>query len=161
MVGDDHERSRSERRIYAACRIRQDHDAGAKPLEEQDRLDHESRVISLVDVEAALEHDDRTSDEPTEQQPADMTGRRRRGPTREVREGDGDRVVKIVGQSAKPGPEDDPDLGHESRPGSDGSLEGGQTGRLIGRSDGPRRFDGAGWTGRNRRGGRGRRRTRI
>ena len=42
-----------------------------------------------------------------------MSGRGRRRPAGQVRERDRDRVLEVVGQTAEPGAEDDPDLGDE------------------------------------------------
>jgi hypothetical protein len=112
-------------------------------------------------VEPALEHHDRSRREPTEQQPADVTRRRSGGPAGQVAERDGDRLVKIVRESAETGAENDPDLGDEGSPGSNGGLESSEASGLIGRPDRPRWIEGDCRIGRNRRGRRGRRRTRI
>ena len=63
-------------------------------------------------------------------------GRGRRRPAGQVGERDGDGVLEIVGEAAEPGPEDDPDLGHEVGPLADRGLERGEAGGLLGRRDG-------------------------
>ena len=73
---DDHQRARAEGRVEAAGRVGQDDDPRAEPPEQQDRLDDEARVVALVQVEAALEHDDRPAAEPARAAAA------RRGPAR-------------------------------------------------------------------------------
>ncbi len=45
-----------------------------------------------------------------------MTWRCGCGPSRQLRERDGDRILEIVGQPAETRPEHDPDLGHDIRP---------------------------------------------
>ena len=60
-------------------------------LEEQHRLDDQPRVVALVEVEPALEHDDRRPGQRAEQQAAGVPGRGRGRPARQVRERDRDR----------------------------------------------------------------------
>ena len=57
MVAHDHERARPEARIEPARCVREDHDPGTEPLEQQHGLDDQPGVVALVQVEAALEHD--------------------------------------------------------------------------------------------------------
>ena len=111
----------------------------AEPAHEQDRLDDEPRVVALVHVEPALEHDDRHAVEPAEEQPADVTRRRRGRPAGQVRERDRDRVLEVVGEAAEPRAEDDPDPRHEVDPGPDGRLERVEPGGLVGGRDRARR----------------------
>ena len=135
MVADDHERPRPERRVDAARRIRQDDDPGAEPPEQQHRLDDESRIVALVHVEAALEHDDGLAGQPSEQQPPDMARRGRGRPAGQLGERDGDGILDVVGEPAEAGAQDDPDLGDDVGPGANGRLEGGETSGLLGRRD--------------------------
>ena len=116
VVGHDHQRARAERRIEPAGRVGQDDDPRAEGMEQQDRLDDEARVVALVQVEAALEHDHGPPAEAAQQQPADVARRGRRRPARQVAERDGDRILEVVGQAAQTGAQDDADLGHEVGP---------------------------------------------
>jgi len=52
-----------------------------RSVELLDRLHDEARVVAFVEMEPALEHDDGTSTEPSEEQPALVTGRGGRRPT--------------------------------------------------------------------------------
>ena len=146
VVAHDHERAGPEARVEAAGGIGQDDDPRAERLEQQDRLDDESRVVALVQVEAALEHDDRSPAELAQEQPADVARGRRRRPAGQVRERDRDRVDEVVGEVAETRPEHDADLGHERGPRADGGRQRGDAGRLL---------DGSGWgaTGRGRTSG--------
>ena len=76
-----------------------------------------------------------------------MSGRGRGRPARQLGEGDRDGVLEIVGQPAEAGAEDDPDLGHEVRPGADRRLERGEPGGLIGGRDRARTESTASLTG--------------
>ena len=105
-----------------------------EPPEQQHGLDDEARVVALVQVEAALEHDDRPPAERAEQQPADVARRGRGRPAGQVGERDRDGVLEVVGEAAEPGAEDDPDLGHEVGPGADGRLERVEARRLVERA---------------------------
>ena len=70
-----------------------------------------------------------------------MARRGRSRPAGQLGEGDRDRIVEVVGEPAEPGAEDDPDLGHEIGPGTDGGHQGVEPGGLLGR---------AGWVDRGR-----------
>ena len=146
VVGDDHQRPGAVGRVHAAGRVGQDHDRRAEPAEQQHRLDDQAGVVALVEVEPALEHDDRDATEPTEEQAADVAGRRRGRPAGQVRERDRDGVLEVVGQAAEPRAEHDADPRDEIGPGTDGGLERGQAGGLLGRRDGRARST-AGATG--------------
>ena len=149
VVAHDHQRPRPEARVEAAGRVGQDDEPRAELLEQQDGLDDQARVVALVQVEAALEHDDRAPAEAAEQQPAGMPRGGRRRPAGQLRERDRDRILEVVGQPAEPGAEHDPDLRDERRPGADRGHEGGEPGRLLDRRDRPRRVDGGGrWSSR-------------
>ena len=152
VVADDHERPGTERRVEAARGIGQDHDARPEALEQQHRLDDEPGRVALVEVEAALEHDHR----PCRRGSRAAAARRGREPSRraspgKLGEGDGDRVLELVGEPAESRSEHDPELGHEVRPGAHGRGEGsraGRAGRRVGSvSRGPRRqaSAGSGW----------------
>ncbi len=82
----------------------------------------------------------RPSERPQEE-PPDVARRRRGRPAGQLGERDGDRIDEVVGEPAEAGSQDDPDLGHDRRPGTDGGLERGQPGWLIGRWDRSRRID--------------------
>ena len=141
VIAHDHERPRAEARVEATGGVGQHDDPRPERLEQQDRLDDESRVVALVHVEAALEHDDGPAGQRAQQQPADVPGRRRRWPAGQVRERDRDRVGQVVGESAEPGSEHDAELRDEARPGADGGRERGDAGRLLDGRDGARRVD--------------------
>ncbi len=68
VVAHHHQRPRPEARVQASGRIRQDDQPRTELLEQQDRLDDQTGVVALVQMEAALEHDDRAPAEATEQQ---------------------------------------------------------------------------------------------
>jgi hypothetical protein len=81
VVAHDHQRPGPERRIEAAGSVGQHHDPSAERLEQQHRLDDETRVVALVQVEATLQHHDGTPAEPAEEQTSDMTRGRRGRPS--------------------------------------------------------------------------------
>ena len=151
VVAHDHERPGPERRVEAAGRVGQHDQPRAELLEQQDGLDDEARVVALVQVEAALEHDHRPAAEPAEQQSTGMPGSGRGRPAGQLRERDGDRILEIGCELTESRPEHDPDLRDEGRPGADRRHEGRQPGRLRGRWDRPRRIE----RRRRRRGRRG------
>ena len=70
-----------------------------------------------------------------EQQPPDMAGRGRGGPAGQLGERDRDGILDVVGEPAKPGAEDDPDLGDEVGARANGRLEGVEPGGLVGGRD--------------------------
>ena len=135
MVGDHHQRPRPEAGVHAAGRICQDDDPGAQASEEEHRLDNEPGIVALVEVEPALEHDDRRSREIAEEQATDVPRRRRGRPARQVRERDRDRVLEVVGKSTEARAEDDPDRRHEIGLRPDRSLEGVESRGLLSRRD--------------------------
>ena len=141
MVAHDHQRPRPERRVEPAGRVGQDHDPRAELPEQQDGLDDEPRVVALVQVEAALEHDHRPPGQPAEEQPSGVPGRGRRGPAGQLRERDRDGILEVVRQPAEPGAEHDPDLGHEVGAGTHRGHQGGQPRRLFDGRDRARRVD--------------------
>ena len=141
VVADHHQRSGPERRIEPAGRIREHDHARAEAAEQQHRLDDEPRRVALVEVEAALEHDDGLAAERPEQQPADVARGRRGRPARQLVERDGDGVLEIVGEAAQPRAQDDPDLGHERRSRANGCLERVEARGLVRGVDGQRRVD--------------------
>ena len=147
MVGDDHQGPRPVRGIDAAGGVGEHDDVRPELAEQEDGLDDEPGVVALVDMEPALEHRDRRAPEPAEQEPADVTGRRRRRPAGQVGERDRDRVREVVGQPAEPRSQDDPDLRDQVRPGPDGRLEGVDPGGLVGRRDRAGAIDRAGAVG--------------
>jgi hypothetical protein len=133
VVADHHERPRPVRWIDAARRVRQGDDPGTKPTEEQDGLDYEAWIVALVDVEAALQHDDRAAGQPSKQQSSDVPGRRRRWPAGQVGKGDRNRILDIVRNAAKTGSQDDPDVRDDVGSGADGGFERSESGRLLDR----------------------------
>ena len=135
VIADDHERARPEARVEAAGGVGQHDRPGAEAAHEQDRLDDESRVVALVHVQPALEHDDGHAVETTEEQAADVAGGRGGRPAGQVREGDRDRIGDVVGQAAEARAQHDPDPRDEVAPGPDGGLEGVESGGLIGGRD--------------------------
>ena len=141
MVAHDHQRARPERRVEAAGGVGQHDDPRAEPPEQQDRLDDEPRVVALVQVEAALEHDDRAAREPAEEQPSGVPGRGRGGPAGQVGERDRDGILEVVREAAEPRAEHDPDLGHEVGPGTHRGHERGEPRGLVDGRDRARRVD--------------------
>ena len=125
--------------IDAARGVRQDDDRRAQASEEQYRLDHETRVVALVEVEPALEHHDGRPAQSPEKQPADVTRRGRGRPARQLGERDRDGILDLVGQIAQPRTKHDPDPRHEVGPGANGRGQRIQAPGLLGRGDGHRR----------------------
>ena len=138
MVGDDHQRPRAVRGIDAARRVGQQDDAGPESPEQQHRLDDEPGVEALVEVEPALEGDDRDAGQSSEDEPAVVARGGRGGPARQLVDGDRRRVLDLVGEGAEPRAEHDPDHRDEVRASADGGLERVEPGGLVGRGDGPR-----------------------
>jgi hypothetical protein len=141
VIGHDHQRARAERGIQPAGRVGQDDDPRAEGVEEQDRLDDEPRVVALVQMEPALEHDHGPPAERAEEQPADVPGCGRRRPAGQIAERDGHRIVEVVGQAAQAGAQDDADLGDEIGVLADRADEGAQARRLVDRRDGTGRVE--------------------
>jgi hypothetical protein len=107
----------------------------AQPLEQENWLDDQARVVAFVEVESALEHDDRRSREIAEEQATDVPRRRRGRPARKVRERDRDRVLEVVGKSTEPRAEDDPDRRHEVGLRPDRPLKSVESRGLLSRRD--------------------------
>ena len=133
MVADDHQRARPERRDrgrrrrWSARRSR-----APSRAEQEDRLDDQTRVVALVDVEPSLEHDDGYPGEIPQQEPTDVTRCGRRRPAGEVLERDGDRVGSGRRRDRpSPDPRTIPTTGHERRSRPDGGVEGRQPRRLV------------------------------
>ena len=101
MVGDDHQRPGPEVGVHAAGGIREDDDLRAEPPHQEDGLDNEAGVVALVQVKAPLEHHHRRSGQVTEQEPAGVTGGRRRRPAWQLLERDRDGVCQFVGEAAQ------------------------------------------------------------
>ena len=135
MVRDHHQRPGAVGGIDSAGGVRQDDDPRSEPAEQEHRLDDEPGMVALVEVEPPLEHDGRGSGETPEQEPADVAGRGRGRPARELGEGDRDRILQLVGESAEAGSEDDPGDRNEIGSGADCGLERVETGRLVRRRD--------------------------
>jgi hypothetical protein len=93
-------------------------------------------------VHPSLEHDHGPSTDTAQQQPAVMPRCGRRRPAGQRLERDGDHVLEIVGQPAEARAQHDADLGNEIGSLANGRDEGGQTGGLRRRRDGPGRVDG-------------------
>jgi hypothetical protein len=102
VVGHDHERPRPEARVQPARRVRQHDDPGPQGLEQQDRLDDEARVVALVQVESALEHDHDPTPEAAQQQAPGVPRCRRRRPAGKLRERDGDGLFEVVREATEP-----------------------------------------------------------
>ena len=73
----------------------------AEAAHEQHRLDDQPLGVALVQVQAALEADDRHALELAEQQPAGVARRRRGRPTGQLGEWHGCTSVERVGQAAQ------------------------------------------------------------
>ena len=119
-------------RVEAAGGVGQQDRPRTEATHEQHRLDHQARIVALVEVEPALEQDDRHARQLAEEQPTGMAGGGRGRPAGQVGERDGDGAVEVVRQAAEPRAEDDADVGHEVRTGADGGDQGGEAGRLVG-----------------------------
>ena len=141
MVAHHHQGTRAERRVKATRRVGQHDDPRAKLGEQEHWLDDQPRVEPLVQVKATLKQDDRSTAEPTEQQPSGVTRRRRRRPAGQLTEWDGDCLVEVVGEAAEPGSEHDADLGDDVRSRTDGRSQRFDEGWLIRRLDRPGRVE--------------------
>ena len=104
-------------------------------MEQQDGLDDQARVVALVEVESALEHDHGPTLKQPQEQPTDMAWGRGGGPAGQVGERDGDRVLKFVSQAAQTRTQDDANFRHESGPFANGGSERPDPGRLLRRRD--------------------------
>ena len=121
------------RRVDAAGRVGQDDDPRTERAHEQHRLHDESGGVALVEVEPALEQDDRDALDGPEQQPPRVARSGRRRPAREIRERDRDGTLERVGEAAQPRAQDDPDARNEVGSGADGGDERGEARRLLDR----------------------------
>ena len=144
MVGDHHQRARAVVRVHAAGGVGEHDDPRAQLPEQQDRLDHEPRVVALVQVEPALEHHDLDAGEAPEQEPADMARRGRLGPARHLVERDRHRVLDGVREPAEPRSQHDADARRDRRPALHGLDEGLQARGLLEGLDRARRVGTAG-----------------
>ena len=95
----------------------------AQAAHEQHGLDDEPRWMTLVDVQPALQADDRDATDEAEQEAAGMARRGGGRPAWQVREGDGHGRLDTGGQAAEARAEDDAQARGEIASRANGTLQ--------------------------------------
>ena len=135
VVADHHERARARTTDRGRPRRSSGPRPRPEPLEQQHRLDDEARVVALVEVEAALEHDDRPTAERAQQQPAGVAGRGGGGPARRSAKGIATASSRSSASPPSPEPRTIPISGTSGANCADRRLQHRQACRLTGRRD--------------------------
>ncbi len=125
MVLDHHQVAGGERGVDGPGRVRDHERLHPEAAEDPDREDHLLEGVALVEVDAPLHHRDRDAAGAADDERAPVAGDGGGGEVRDLREGDGHRLLEGVGEGPEAGAEDDPDRGRERRARADGG------GRLV------------------------------